>query len=383
MFQFATAARVLFGAGTAERLGGEASQLMTRALLVTGANTDRHEHIIASLRDADIVATQLTITHEPTIEEVDAATKRACEAQCDGVISVGGGSAIDAGKAIAALVSNPGGALRYVEVIGEGLPLTRPGLAFVAVPTTAGTGAEVTKNAVLASQTRAVKVSLRHQSMLPRLAIVDSLLTHEVPRALSVATGLDALTQVIEPFVSPRANPLTDGLCREAIRRAPQALRRVAHDLGDAEARDDMALVSLFGGLALANSKLGAVHGLAGPLGGALEAHHGALCARLLPLVVQANLQALVSRSPDNPCLHKFRELAILLTGSAHAQAKDAVTALSELTAELGTVPFGRYGLLPEQFDPLIDSALRSSSMQGNPLQLERDELRGILEAAM
>jgi alcohol dehydrogenase class IV len=383
VFEFATAQRIVFGQGCATQLDEHSAALMSRALLVTGKDRERHTGVIERLVEAGLELTWYGALGEPRIEDVDVATRLAREAGCDGVIAIGGGSAIDTGKAIAALIPNPGSALRYVEVIGDGERLQNASLPFVAVPTTSGTGAEVTKNAVLGSEAHGVKVSLRSNSMLPALALVDSTLTHSVPKSVSAATGLDALTQVIEPFVSRFANPLTDGLCREAIRRGPSALRRIMGDGNDAPAREDMALVSLFGGLALANAKLGAVHGFAGPLGGLLGAHHGALCARLLPVVTRINLRALKQRDKDSPALPKFKELAELLTGNRSAQPEDAVTSLEALSNDVGTESLGSMGLTEAQFADTVDKAQRASSMRGNPLVLQRDELFEILEHAL
>lgn len=209
------------------------------------------------------------------------------------VIGLGGGSVLDAGKAIAALVTNLGNVFDYLEVIGKGQPLVNAPLPFIAIPTTAGTGTEVTRNAVLGSPAHGVKVSLRSPMMLPSLAIVDPELTYGLPPEITASSGLDALTQLIEPFVSVKANPMTDAICREGIRHAAKSLRTVYHNGADASAREGMSLASLFGGLALANAALGAVHGFAGPLGGMLNAPHGAICAKLLPLVMEVNIKVL------------------------------------------------------------------------------------------
>ena len=234
---------------------------------------------------------------EPTIED---ARRAAAHADVEIVVAIGGGSALDLGKAAAALIANGGDPLRYLEVIGEGRPLERPSLPCVAIPTTAGTGSEVTRNAVLGSPTHGVKASLRSPHMLPAVALVDPELTYDLPPALTASTGLDALTQLIEPFVSARANAFVDAICRDAIPRVIAALPKAF--AGDRAARADMAYASLCGGLALANAGLGAVHGFAGPIGGRFPAPHGAICAVLLPHVVAIN----AARTGDP----KFAELA-------------------------------------------------------------------------
>ena len=233
------------------------------------------------------------------------------------MIGLGGGSAIDAAKAIAALAANGGDPLDYLEVVGRGRSLTQPSLPCIAIPTTAGTGAEVTRNAVLASPEHGIKASLRSATMLPRLALVDPELTYSLPAAVTASTGLDALTQLIEPFTSSKANPLTDALCREGMMRAARSLRTAYEDGRDAAAREDMALASLFGGLALANAGLGVVHGFAGPVGGTFHAPHGAVCAAFLPHVMAVNARALRTRQPGSAALARYDEIARILTGQS------------------------------------------------------------------
>ena len=288
-FQFATATEIVFGRGAFEGLAARVASLGTRALVVTGSAPAR-TGILHRLQEVGVEATPFPITAEPTTAVASDGTARAREAGCTVVVGVGGGSVLDGAKAIAALLANGGEPLDYLEVIGAGRKVEKPSVPFLAVPTTSGTGSEVTRNAVLASPEHRVKVSLRSVLMLPRLALLDPELTVTVPPDVTASTGLDALTQVLEPFVSSRANPLTDAVCRDGLTRAARSLRRVYDDGADIDAREDMALVSLYGGMALANAGLGAVHGFAGPLGGMLGAPHGALCARLLPGVITANI---------------------------------------------------------------------------------------------
>jgi alcohol dehydrogenase class IV len=298
-------------------------------------------------------------------------------------VAIGGGSVIDTAKAIAGLLTNDGDPLDYLEVVGRGQPLTRAALPWIAVPTTAGTGAEVTRNAVLAVPEKRVKVSLRSALLLPRVALVDPELTHDLPPALTAATGLDALTQLIEPYVSRRANPMTDAVCVDGIRRAARSLRRASENGRDASAREDMALASLYGGIALANAGLGAVHGFAGPIGGMLPAPHGAICAALLPHVVEANLRALRDRAPRSPALARYEEVARLLTGRAQAVADDAAPWLRDLTRALGIAPLRDYGITSTDFAAIAAAAEKASSMKANPLPLTPDELTSILERAL
>jgi alcohol dehydrogenase class IV len=299
------------------------------------------------------------------------------------VIGLGGGSVIDTGKAIAALVTNPGDVLDYLEVIGKGHPLINSPLPYIAIPTTAGTGSEVTRNAVIEAPEQNVKVSLRSPLMLPRLALVDPELTYDLPPAITASSGLDALTQLIEPFVSIKANPMTDAICREGMYHAARSLQRAYQDGGDNEARQSMSLASLFGGMALANATLGAVHGFAGPLGGMLHAPHGKVCARLLPLVMQANIAALESRQPEHPALSRYAELARILTGEATATALDGVIWTGELVERLGIPGLSDFGLRTTQFPEALEKTMKASSFKGNPIALNENELREILEKAL
>jgi alcohol dehydrogenase class IV len=280
-------------------------------------------------------------------------------------------------------MTNRGDLLDYLEVIGRGKPLTYAPAPYIAVPTTAGTGSEVTRNAVLASPEHRVKVSLRSPSMLPRLAVVDPELTYSMPPAVTASTGLDALTQVLEPYISNQANPMTDAICREGLWRAARSLRRAYQDGSDAAAREDMALVSLFGGLALANAKLGAVHGFAGPLGGLFHAPHGTICARLLPYVMEANVRALQARMPESPSLARYDEVAQLLTGDNTARATDGVIWVQDLCQALDVSPLSNFGLSEDDFPMVVDKAQRASSMKGNPILLTDEELTHILRRAI
>jgi alcohol dehydrogenase class IV len=253
----------------------------------------------------------------------------------------------------------------------------------LAIPTTAGTGAEVTRNAVLASPQHRLKVSLRSPLMLPKVALVDPELTLDLPPALTASTGLDALTQLIEPYVSARANPMTDGLCVEGMRRAARSLRAAFENGRDAAAREDMAVASLFGGLALANAGLGAVHGLAGVIGGMFGAPHGAICAALLPRVMAANLAALRSRDPSNPALVRYEEVARLVTGRSSAQADDGVEWVGRLVSDLHIPKLGTYGLTSQHTADLVEKSKNASSMKANPIELTSAELAGVVEGAI
>jgi alcohol dehydrogenase class IV len=382
-FEFGTATRIVFGRGTLKEVAAGAREFGQRALIVTGRTAARARALESLLAASGLACWTMTIPGEPEIADVEDGARAAREQRIDLVIAIGGGSAIDGGKAIAALATNPGDALDYLEVIGRGKPLAQPGLPFIAIPTTAGTGAEVTRNAVLASREHRVKVSLRSPLMLPKLAVVDPELTLGLPAALTASTGLDALTQLIEPFVSCRANPITDALCREGIPRIARSLRCACSNPDDIDAREDMALASLLSGLALANAGLGAVHGFAGPIGGMFPAPHGAICAALLAPVMEINLRALHSREPEHPALDRYTEIARLLTGHATALAVEGVRWVRDLCAALEIPPLRQYGVKRADFPTLCEKTARSSSMKGNPAPLEIEELSDALDLAL
>ena len=382
-FEFATATRIIFGDGSAGQLASLAGDLGSHALLFTDDQPERLGDLIRSLKQSGLRHTLYPVAEEPSVEVVNRAKAAALSAGCDLVISIGGGSVIDSGKATAALITNEGNALDYLEVIGKGQQLQAAPLPFVALPTTAGTGAEVTKNAVLASHEHRVKVSLRDNRMLADIALVDPLLTHSMPPSVTASTGMDALAQVLEPYVSCLANPLTDGLCVEGLRRAGRSLRRVYAEPDNAAARTDMALTSLLGGLALANAKLGAVHGFAGVLGGMYNAPHGAICATLLPPVIKANIRALEQRQPDNPTLKRYEYAAQFILFDREATARDAMDWIEE-TSDIFAIPgLGAYGIEEKDFDLIVEKSAASSSMKGNPLPLTRVELKAILAEAL
>lgn len=382
-FEFATATRILFGPGVVREVPAAAATMGTRALVVTGASPDRAAPIIASLKASALDCLPFAVAGEPAVALVRTGAEYAGAERCDLVIAIGGGSAIDAGKALALMLTNPGDPLDYLEVIGRGQPIGRASAPFIAIPTTAGTGSEVTRNAVLASPEHRVKASLRSASMLPRLAVVDPELTLELPPSITAATGLDALTQLIEPYVSVRANPLTDLFCVEGIRQAAAALPQAWEDGHNREARAAMAWASLLGGLALANAGLGAVHGFAAPVGGIFPAPHGAICAAVLPHAMEVNVRALAARAPEGPALRRYDEVARLLTASPHANALDGVRWVAQLCRKLEIPPLSKYGVSAVDIPGLAEKAAKASSMRGNPLPLTPAELGEIIARAI
>lgn len=381
-FEFATASRIIFGQGASREVAPIAGHLGRRAFVVTGRTADRDRLLLGELESQGVDYVTFNVPGEPTTTILRAAIEKARQARSDLVISFGGGSAIDSGKAIAAMLTNRGQLEDYLEVVGLGKPLTNKSAPHIAVPTTAGTGAEVTRNTVLGVLEQQVKVSMRSEWMLPSLAVVDPELTYSMPPSLTASTGLDALTQLMEAYVCNKANPLTDAICRDGLERAGRSLRNAYEDGSNAAAREDMSLASLFSGLALANAGLGAVHGFAGPLGGMISAAHGVICARLLPYVTQANVRALQSRAADSPALARYDEIAHVLTAKATSLAADGVAWLQQLCAELKVPPLRQFGLKEQDFPVVVEKAKKSSSMKGNPIELADDELMEILENA-
>lgn len=380
-FEFATAQRILFGPGTLQEVFALAPALGQRAFALVDS-LERAAPLIDGLQRVGVWVASWVVQGEPSIDDVILATRKSKEAESDLLIGFGGGSSLDTAKAVSALLANPGNIYDYLEVVGQGQPLHAPAIPCIAIPTTAGTGAEVTRNAVLAVPAQRVKVSLRSSSLLPRLAIVDPQLTLSLPPTITASTGLDALTQLIEPFVSNAANPLIDALCREGIQRVARSLRQAYYHGNDLTAREDMSLASLFGGMALANARLGAVHGLAGPIGGMFSAPHGAICGRLLPFVFEMNLKALRQRAPQSPTIARYTQVARWLTAQPEAKAEEAVLWLRELIEELSLPPLRTYGITPADFPTIAAQASKASSMRGNPIELNEEEMIAILAAA-
>jgi alcohol dehydrogenase class IV len=379
-FEFATAPRIVVGSGRAGELPGLLAGLGSRVLVCTGANPARHAGL---LDEVELPTAVFPVAGEPTIELARAGTAAAREHGADVVAAIGGGSVIDLGKAVAMLLGNGGDPLDYLEVVGSGRKITQPAVPCVAVPTTAGTGAEVTANAVLAAPSHRIKASLRSPLMIPRVALVDPQLTVSCPAPVTAASGMDALTQCLEPYVSVRASPLTDGLAREGLRRAAAGLRAAFADGRDLEARTDMAVCSLLGGMALANAKLGAVHGIAGVIGGTADVPHGVACAALLTPVIEANVRALRSGPPGQPVLDRYTEAARCLTGQPAASIEDGLAWLRETITMLGIPGLGAFGIGPADADDVAVKSARSSSMQGNPVTLTHDDLRAIVLSAL
>ena len=382
-FEFATAQRILFGPGQLRELPAICPSMGRRAALVTGSSAERAAPVFEALRKAGVHPAAFSITAEPTTDGMAAVAAQAREAGCDFVVAFGGGSVIDAGKALAALLTNTRDLTDYLEVIGKGEPLENDPAPCIAIPTTAGTGSEVTRNAVLHSPEHQVKVSMRHPKMLPAVALVDPELTLSLPPEITAGTGLDAFTQLLEAFVSCKANPLTDGLCREGLKHVSRSLVQAYTHGDDLQARTDMALGSLFGGLALANGGLGAVHGFAGPIGGMFGAPHGMVCATLLPATCQVNVRTLREREPESPALDKYLEIVRILTGDPEAPMRKGGDFIEKMWMQLKVPGLEAFGIQEAHFPDIISKARRASSMKGNPIALDDLELEDILLTAL
>ena len=382
-FDLALPGDIRFGAGRVSEVPGALADLgANRVMVITGRTTSRADGIRAALNEADMSSMVFGVATEPSIERVRAAVDLALESGCDAVLGFGGGSALDVAKAVAVLARSGTDPMDHLEVIGAGRPIERSGLPCVAVPTTAGTGSEVTRNSVLSGG--GVKASLRSPLMLPKLAVVDPDLLLGVPKPTIAASGMDALSQLIEPLLSLRANPFTDALARDGIRRSARSLPRAYQEGMDAPGvREDLAIASMFSGVCLANSGLGAVHGLAAAAGARLSAPHGAVCAAVLAAAMDVNLRALRERAPDHSALQRIAEVASLLAGRPEASPEDAITWLAELTAAMSIPGLASYGLNQDAIATVVTAAQRASSMRGNPIELSDQEVTEIVTRSL
>lgn len=377
-FGFRTASDIRFGRGEAERCLPDIAALASRVLLVRGRSVAFADRAEAALTQAGIGVCTVTARGEPDIAAVEAACAAARKSDAGAVVSIGGGSVIDLGKAVAAILPASGAVLDYLEGVGAGKTLPAAALPFVALPSTAGTGAEATKNAVIAVPEAGRKVSLRDPRMLPDLAVVDPGLTDDSPRGVTFASGLDAVTQVIEPFLCARTNPLTDALCAHAIPLGLQALARLA-ETECARARDEMAFVSLCGGMALANAGLGAVHGLAGVIGGRTGAPHGLICGRLLGPVLHENGLVMAAQDQDTSRLSLVCDWISQVFGMPRGGFLEGWSALLD---DLGVAPLAAWMPDASELTAIAQEAASASSMKANPVALPRDSLIRIMQAA-
>ena len=383
LIDFATAGQIIFGNGQLQALNDVISSHGKRALIVKGKEKPDPDHFFSLLQKMDVSPSIFTVDREPDQQMITKGISIGRKNRCDFVIGFGGGAVIDTGKAISAMLNNEGDLMDYLEIVGKGLPLSSPSLPYIAIPTTAGTGSEVTKNAVISIPDRRVKVSLRNAYLLPRIAIVDPELTLSVPKNVTASTGMDAFTQVIEPYVTNSPNPLVDLFCREAIPLAARNLFLAYSEGHNISARESMAYVSLLGGLSLANAKLGTVHGFAGPIGGMFHAPHGMICAAILPAAMQVNAEILARTDDNLDKAFRFREIARWVTGSNVAEIADGVKWIAELAKSMQIPGLSYFGISESDFPSIIEKAEHSSSMKGNPVRLSKTDMERILTMSM
>ncbi|WP_372927079.1 iron-containing alcohol dehydrogenase [Marinobacter sp.] len=372
-FNLVTPTEIVFGRGQIAQLNERAAKLGARALIVHGSNPGRLAGIFESLTSVDIVQT-LSVSKEPDLKTLTAAIDQGKSLGVDLVLGIGGGSVMDSAKVLAAMLPGQTELMTHLEVVGDGLPLSARRLPLILVPTTSGTGAEVTRNAVIDIPEARRKVSLRDNQLLPDIALVDPALTDNCPRHVSLHSGLDAVTQVIEPYLSSRANLFTDLLCKEAIPKGLLAIKQLMES-ENPQARDALAQVSLFGGLALANSGLGVVHGIAGPLGGLCGAPHGAICGALLPAGIAANRDNVVDAE------HKARiDQVIGWIAEVFETSRDqALPHFQEWIAQSGLPGLASLGVTEEHIISASQAAASSSSMKANPVELSTATVENIM----
>lgn len=386
-FEFVAPGRILFGSGQFDRLGELSAKIGRCALIVFNgseviANAAR-DRLSASGLNAELFRQR----GEPTVNDVNSATEVARKEQVDLIIGVGGGSAIDAAKAVAALVANGGSALDYMEVVGKGQKLTRAGTPWIAIPTTFGTGAEATKNAVIGAPDRGFKASIRGEQLLAKIVLVDPALGQGVPSNVIAQSGMDALCQLIESYTSSGAGPMTDGLAMTGLKKAPSALRRAYMNSQDLDALTDMALAAMLSGICLANAGLGAVHGFAAPLGANFPIPHGEVCAALLPHVVRANVAALRAASKDHLTLRRYADIGRSAGVAPATDDPDAIEFLIQflfdLSRDLHIQPLSAFGVEDKDVDRIVALARKASSMRFNPIVLDDAVLASVLRAAI
>lgn len=391
-FEFFSSTRILFGRGQFARLGELAGQF-GRSVLLIGNGGDADEPGSLAHRAGELLAaaglkwTFLRQRGEPQVSDVERGVELARRSGTDVVVALGGGSAIDAAKAVAGVLASGGCPLDYMEVVGEGRKLARPAVPWIAAPSTAGTGAEVTRNAVIACPEKRFKASIRSEYLAARVALVDPELGVGVSAGVTARCGMDALCQLIESYTSNAAGAITDALAIKGIWLAGRSLPRAYSCGTDLEARSDMALAALLSGIALANAGLGAVHALAAPLGANFPVPHGVVCAALLPHVMSANVQALQKESPQYPVLPRYAEIGRALTGREQPSDLAAIGAgiqfVEDLAARLSIPPLRQFGLTERDIPEMAALARRTSSMRYNPVSLSDDALAEALGKAI
>ncbi|KHD26710.1 alcohol dehydrogenase [Vibrio caribbeanicus] len=378
MFQFMTSTRIIFGEGALQSSLSVLNQFGYSVLLVSGKTTDRASVLINYLKSQNMRYQHVAISGEPNITMVEETALVGRKFKPDMVVAIGGGSVLDMGKALAAVIPNQGDVYDYVEVVGRNVPLKSKPLPFIAIPTTASTGSEVTKNAVLRSGQDQVKVSLRSPDMLADVAIVDPTLTYGTDLYTSGRGAMDTFTHLMEAYVCGDPNPLTDMICEEGLRRLSRSLLAGCID-DDFRARSDLSFAAMLGGMAITNAKLGAAHGLASALGGKLQAPHSVITARLAPHVMAENIKV-AQQQGRNDLLSRYTHMAKLLTGKEDASREEAITWVSWALAKLNLPQLSQFGVCATSFETVAEDALKSVAIRGNPIPLTKERLTYILE---
>lgn len=386
-FDFLNTPQIIFGCGRFDELGKIIESFGKRILLVASNSALKHKIVdkeIMIINDQYDYSIEISILKgEPDTEQIDKCVEIGLKNKSELIIGLGGGSVIDAGKAVAGLISNGGNSKDYMEVIGKGRKITKEALPYIAIPTTAGTGSEVTKNAVILSKEDKLKSSIRSPLLVPKIALIDPELMTTIPKEITASTGLDALTQLIEAYTSNKSQPITDELARIGIKRAAESLILAYENGDDISAREDMAFAALLSGICLANAGLGAIHGFAGPIGGMYGIPHGIICGTLLKPVIEENIRLMLSQVPFHRSLTKYSEINHLLGGIQPDGIKDAanqlIEKLNKLSKKLNIPKLSKYNLKEDSFESIILKAKKSSSMKYNPIELSDESLLSIL----
>ncbi|WGW01519.1 iron-containing alcohol dehydrogenase [Vibrio sp. YMD68] len=378
MFQFMTSTRIIFGEGALQSSLSVLNQYGYSVLLVTGKDQSRSDILISYLKAQNMRYQHVSILGEPNITMVEETSVVGRKFKPDMVVSIGGGSVIDMGKALAAIIPNQGDVYDYVEVVGRSVPLKTKPLPFIAIPTTASSGSEVTRNAVLRSGQDKVKVSLRSPDMLADVAIVDPTLTYGTDVHTSARGAMDAFTHLMEAYVCGDPNPLTDMVCEEGLRKLSHSVIAACRR-DDYTARADLSFAAMLGGMAMTNAKLGAAHGLAAALGGKLNAPHSVITSRLAPYVMKENIEA-AKDAGRKDVLKRYIRLAQLVTGRTNVHVEDGVLWVQMMLDKLELPVLSEYGVCSTSFDKVAEDALMSVAIKGNPLPLTKERLVYILD---
>ncbi len=378
-FDYRAPGQIVFGTDAIQRIPDLVRDFPKKVLLITGKDRLRAGDVEEILKRNRFEVFSVSIIAEPTDTSLTHCVSVAQQDKVGWVIAVGGGSVIDSGKIISVMINNPGKVIDYVEIIGAGKPLERKALPFIAVPTTAGTGTEVTKNAVIRSLNKQVKISMRDEKLIPRIAVIDPKLTMSMTPELTAQTGLDALTQLLEAYTSKMSNPFTNMVCREGLSLVSRSFLKAFDDGMDIRARSDMALAAMYSGMALANAKLGAVHGIAGPLGGMFPIPHGAACAALLPYVIRMNVE-LLQNDGDHELLCKYDDAAGILCEGGLGKL---LAWLDSINQHMNIKPLSKFGVGPTDIRMIAMKASQSSSMKGNPVELTLEQIEEIIYSAI